>query len=220
MDPRWKEILQPEFEQEYFTSLQAYLKRERELATVLPPSDDVFTAFTVTPFDKIRVVILGQDPYHGPGQAHGLAFSVRHGVKIPASLANIFKEAEADVGIPKPSSGYLLPWAEQGVLLLNRVLTVQEGLPGCYRGQGWERFTNAVFRAILGLRTEHMVFILWGRDARDMRPLIDDERHTILLAPHPSPMSAHSGFFGSKPFSKTNEALIRHGQEPIDWRLP
>ncbi|MFA5387349.1 MAG: uracil-DNA glycosylase [Candidatus Paceibacterota bacterium] len=218
MEPSWKPILEPEFAKPYFTTLLEHVKRSAEITKVYPPSDKVFAAFK-TPFDKVKVVILGQDPYHGAGQAHGLAFSVMPGVHIPPSLTNIYKEAAEDVGFKPPRHGCLTHWAEQGVLLLNTVLTVEEGRPGSHRKIGWEKLTTVVIKA-LGAREKPLVFILWGRDAQEKRAHIDDEKHYIIKAPHPSPLSAHAGFFGSKPFSKTNEALKRWGQEPIEWQLP
>jgi len=218
MDPSWKAIIQSQFEQNYFLRLVSDIKDEAEKYVILPPSSRVFEAFD-TPFDNIKVVILGQDPYYGRGQAHGLAFSVLPGVAIPPSLMNIYKEAASDVGFKPPKHGYLKHWAEQGVLLLNTTLTVREGQPASHSHLGWGTFTTAVIRA-LAAREKPMVFILWGRHAQSKRVLIDDERHLVITAPHPSPLSAHAGFFGSKPFSKTNAALVRWGQEPIDWQLP
>jgi len=218
MDPSWKTLLKPQFEQDYFTKLAEAIKADAASHVILPPSARVFEAFN-TPYDAIKVVILGQDPYHGRGQAHGLAFSVLPGVPIPPSLANIYKEAEADVGAKPVKHGYLGHWAEQGVMLLNTSLTVREGVPASHSNLGWGVFTTAVIR-MLAAREKPMVFILWGRHAQSKRALIDDEKHYVITAPHPSPLSAHAGFFGSKPFSKTNEALKRWGLAPIDWQLP
>jgi len=220
MEPGWKADLHPEFRQDYFKALADFVVEERKIHTVYPPPGEVFRAFDLTPFDKVRVVILGQDPYHGPGQAHGLAFSVKHGTILPPSLVNIFKEAQADVGFKPPGHGCLEHWAKQGVFLLNTVLTVRAHEAGSHRGQGWEKFTSAAVRALLGLQTKPLIFVLWGSDARKFAPLIDPDRHCILEAPHPSPLSAHRGFFGSKPFSTINDTLKYLGQPPIDWQLP
>jgi len=219
MDATWKAILSAEFRKDYFKTLAAFVETERSQHTVYPPPGEVFRAFDLTPFDKVRVVIIGQDPYHGSGQAHGLAFSVRPGVILPPSLVNIFKEAQEDIGFKPPGHGNLEHWAKQGVFLLNTVLTVREKQPGSHRGQGWEKFTNAVIRA-LSARDEPLVFILWGLDARKKAALIDPMRHLILEAPHPSPLSARNGFFGSKPFSTVNNALLSQGYPAIDWQLP
>lgn len=193
-----------------------FVAEERRRHTVFPPEADVFRAFELTPFDRTRVVILGQDPYHDDGQAHGLCFSVRAGVKPPPSLRNLFKELASDLGTEPPSSGLLEGWAEQGVLLLNTVLTVRAHAANSHRNEGWEEFTDDVIRA-LSSHPSHIVFLLWGAPAQKKKALIDSTRHTLLQAPHPSPLSAHRGFFGSRPFSKTNDALERHGQPRIDW---
>lgn len=214
----WQPVLGDQLREPYFQTLTEFLDRERREYTVYPAEADVFNAFTLTLFDAVKVVILGQDPYHDEGQAHGLAFSVRPGVTPPPSLRNIFKELQADIGCPKPANGNLEPWAEQGVLLLNTVLTVRAHKPHSHRGNGWERFTDAAIAAV-GAKSEPIVFILWGAPAQKKIPLIDTRRHTILKAPHPSPLSAHSGFFGSRPFSAANAALIAAGREPIDWCL-
>jgi uracil-DNA glycosylase len=214
----WCPILGNQLRQPYFQALTQFIDAERREHTVYPPKADVFNAFALTPFDALKVVILGQDPYHDEGQAHGLAFSVRPGVKPPPSLRNIFKELQSDIGCAKPANGNLEPWAKQGVLLLNTVLTVRAHEPHSHRGQGWERFTDAAIAAI-GARSDPVVFVLWGAPAQKKTPLIDPARHTILKAPHPSPLSAHSGFFGSKPFSAVNAALSRAGRDPIDWCL-
>ena len=200
-------------------ALLAYVAAERARGPVYPPEGEVYTALRTTPFDAVKVLLLGQDPYHGPGQAHGLAFSVRPGVPLPPSLSNMFKELQADLGVAKPSTGSLLPWAERGVLLLNAVLTVREGEANSHANQGWERFTDAVIRAV-GHKEEPVVFLLWGRYAQKKKPLIDTRRHVVLEGVHPSPLSAKKGFFGSKPFSKTNQALQEKGRPPIDWSLP
>ena len=205
-----------EFEKPYFGELTAFVKAEYQSTTVYPPPQKIFNAFTHTPFDKVRVIILGQDPYHGPGQAHGLCFSVPEGVRQPPSLQNIFKEIQTDVAEPIPSSGNLERWADQGVFLLNATLTVRAGQAGSHQGKGWETFTDAVIKHLADTK-EHLVFILWGNYARQKAALIDEKKHLILQAPHPSPFSAYNGFFGSKHFSKTNTYLMEHGFEPIKW---
>jgi uracil-DNA glycosylase len=214
----WNPILRGEFDKPYWADLQRFVADERGLATVFPPHDEVFSALHLTPYATTRVLILGQDPYHGPGQAHGLCFSVRHGVRVPPSLVNIHKELEADLGVPVPDHGNLEAWARQGVLLLNTTLTVRSGQAASHQGKGWETFTDEVIRAV-DAKPEHVVFILWGGHARKKKTLIDRERHTIIESAHPSPLSASNGFFGSRPFSRTNEALQAHGQAPIEWSL-
>ena len=219
LEASWKAALANEFQQPYFHALKAYLVQEREAGrTFYPPGRLIFNALDATPFEQVKVVILGQDPYHGPGQAHGLSFSVPDGVPPPPSLVNIFKELEADLGVPRPATGNLEQWARQGVLLLNATLTVRAHQAASHQGKGWERFTDAIIRA-LNDRREHLVFILWGRYAREKGRIIDRERHLVLTSPHPSPLSASNGFFGSRPFSAANRYLERHGQAPIDWRL-
>jgi uracil-DNA glycosylase len=214
----WNPILRGEFDKPYWADLQRFVADERGRATVFPPHDEVFSALHLTPYATTRVLILGQDPYHGPGQAHGLCFSVRHGVRVPPSLVNIHKELEADLGVPVPDHGNLEAWARQGVLLLNTTLTVRSGQAASHQGKGWETFTDEVIRAV-DAKPEHVVFILWGGHARKKKTLIDRERHTIIESAHPSPLSASNGFFGSRPFSRTNEALQAHGQAPIEWSL-
>jgi len=214
----WNPILRAEFDQPYWKELQAFVAGERGRATVYPPHDDVFAALHLTPYAATRVLILGQDPYHGPDQAHGLCFSVRHGVRPPPSLANILKELHADLGIEAPRHGCLEAWARQGVLLLNATLTVRAGQAGSHQGKGWETFTDRVIRAV-DAKPEHVVFILWGSYARRKKALIDTSRHTVIESAHPSPLSAHNGFAGSKPFSRANAALVAHGQPPVDWSL-
>lgn len=216
MDPSWKAALKEEFSKEYFLALAAFLKQERASSTVYPPANQVLTAFECS-LDEVKVVILGQDPYHGPGQAHGLSFSVRPGVAIPPSLRNIYKELQQDLGCTIPSHGCLSSWASQGVFLLNSVLTVRAGSPASHKDRGWETFTNRVIE-VLSSREDPLVFILWGRYARDKTFLIH-ERHATIQSAHPSPMSAASGFFGSKPFSKTNDYLKKWGKPPIDWQV-
>lgn len=199
-------------------ALLDFVAAERRRGPVYPPEGEVYTALRTTPFAEVKVLLLGQDPYHGPGQAHGLAFSVRPGVPLPPSLHNMFKELQADLGVPRPSTGSLLPWAQRGVLLLNAVLTVREGEANSHANKGWERFTDAVIRAV-GHKEDPVVFLLWGRYAQKKKPLIDTKRHVVLEGVHPSPLSAKKGFFGSKPFSKTNAALKEKGRPEIDWSL-
>jgi len=215
----WQDLLAPEFEKPYYQELRRFLVREYRTATVYPDMYDIFNAYHYTPFHNVKVVIVGQDPYHGPGQAHGMAFSVRPGIPIPPSLQNIFTELERDLGIAPPEHGYLVPWALEGVFLLNAVLTVRRGEPGSHRGKGWERFTDRVIE-ILGEREDPIVFFLWGQDAQAKRSLIRNPRHLVLQASHPSPLSAHRGFFGSRPFSRANAFLRAVGKKEVDWRLP
>lgn len=219
LDPTWHAVLATEFKKPYFRDLAAFLKEERQKATVYPPPKQLFTAFRVTPYDRANVVILGQDPYHGEGQAHGLSFSVLPGVAPPPSLKNIYKELEQDVGFTQPKHGYLMTWAERGVFLLNSVLTVRAQQPGSHRDHGWETYTNRVIES-LNARERPVVFVLWGRFAREKIHLIDTNVHPVVESPHPSPMSAHNGFFGSKPFSQVNAYLDALGHPPIDWQLP
>ncbi len=214
----WLDILADEFQKPYFFSLKEFLLEEKRHYKVYPKGKDIFSAFHRTPFSQIKVVILGQDPYHGAGQAHGLCFSVQDGVVHPPSLKNIFKELHDDIGCDIPLSGMLTHWAEEGVFLLNAVLTVRASEANSHRGKGWEAFTNAVIKNI-SERKEHVVFILWGRPAQMKAALIDEKKHLILKAPHPSPLSSFRGFFGSKPFSKTNRYLKSQGIEPIRWCL-
>jgi uracil-DNA glycosylase len=218
IDPGWKQVLQAEFAQPYFLALKQFLLMEREAFTVYPPGNRIFAAFDHTPFSKVKVVILGQDPYHGPNQAHGLCFSVPAGVPKPPSLRNIFRELREDIGIPEPASGNLEPWASQGVLLINATLTVRAGLAGSHQNKGWERFTDKVIYKLSEQR-EHLVFMLWGNYARAKDALIDPHRHLVLYAPHPSPLSASRGFFGCRHFSRANGFLEETGQGGIDWRL-
>lgn len=217
--PGWYEPLASVFESEQFAQLKAFLIRERSQHTVFPKAGDIFSAFHKTPFDRVRVVILGQDPYHGPGQAHGLSFSVPDGVPAPPSLQNIFKELERDIGLRRPASGNLVHLAQQGVLLLNATLTVRAGAAGSHQGKGWETFTDEVIRAVSRERSG-VIFLLWGRFAQEKAKLIDTERHYILNAPHPSPLSAHRGFIGCGHFSKVNEILLAQGGRGIEWSLP
>ncbi|MEY2755867.1 MAG: hypothetical protein RJB65_2225 [Actinomycetota bacterium] len=215
----WNPVLRSEWEKPYWVDLQAFVAGERARHTVYPPHDEVFAALHLTPYADTRVVILGQDPYHGPGQAHGLCFSVRRGVAIPPSLTNIHTEMRADLGITTPRHGNLEAWATQGVLLLNTSLTVRAGQAASHQGKGWEVFTDEVLRAV-NAKTTRVVFILWGSHARKKKSLVDTSRHVVIESAHPSPLSAHNGFFGSRPFSKANAALAEVGLEPIDWRLP
>ncbi len=215
----WRRVLGDETGEAYFEKLRAFLDEERRQHTVFPPEDEVFTALELTPYDDVRVVILGQDPYHDDNQAHGLAFSVRPGVMPPPSLANIFKELGTDVGCARPKTGSLVPWARQGVLLLNAVLTVRAHEPNSHKNRGWERFTDAVIRKVSERETP-TVFVLWGGFAKKKLGLIDESRHGVIISAHPSPLSARSGFFKSRPFSKINELLKEAGRPEIDWCLP
>lgn len=219
MPTDWNPLLRAEFDKPYWPTLQQYVRAEREHSTVYPPDPEVFAAIHLTSHADTRVMILGQDPYHGTNQAHGLCFSVRRGVPVPPSLANIHKELQSDLGIDRPRHGNLEHWAAQGVLLLNATLTVRAGQAGSHQGKGWETFTDQVIR-VVNDKADPVVFILWGGYARKKKALIDSDRHVILESAHPSPLSAHNGFFGSKPFSRANEALIARGRQPIDWRLP
>ncbi len=213
----WNPLLRGEFDKPYWVDLQQFVAGERQRHTVYPPHEDVFAALHLTPFAATRVVILGQDPYHGPRQAHGLAFSVRRGVAVPPSLVNIHRERADDVGVAAPGHGNLEAWARSGVLLLNASLTVRAGQAGSHQGRGWETFTDEVIRTVAD-RSEHAVFILWGSSARRKKPMIPGH-HTTIESSHPSPLSAHRGFFGSKPFSRANAALRAHDQPEIDWSL-
>ncbi|UAT30595.1 uracil-DNA glycosylase [Bacillus badius] len=214
----WSDLLAEEFEKPYYQQLREFLKEEYATKTIYPEMNDIYNALHYTPYKDVKVVILGQDPYHGPGQAHGLSFSVKPDVPLPPSLRNIFKELHSDLGCPVPPTGYLVPWAKQGVLLLNTVLTVRQGEAHSHQGKGWERLTDRIISLISG-REKPVVFILWGRPAQKKLALIDQEKHCIIQAPHPSPLSASRGFFGSRPFSKANECLKSFGEQPIDWEL-
>ncbi|MGN0257199.1 MAG: uracil-DNA glycosylase [Bacteroides sp.] len=216
IEESWKWRLQGEFEKPYFKELTDFVREEYRQRVVYPPGKLIFNAFNLCPFDRVKVVLIGQDPYHGPGQAQGLCFSVNEGIKHPPSLVNIFKELESDLGIATPSSGSLVHWAEQGVFLLNATLTVREHEAGSHQNRGWEQFTDAVIRS-LATEKEHLVFILWGGYAQRKGAFIDRSRHLVIASPHPSPLSAYHGFFGTKPFSRTNDYLKAHGIEPIDW---
>lgn len=214
----WQQALAAETEQPYFQELLAFVEAERERGPVFPPPEDVFAALRATPIEQVKVLVLGQDPYHGEGQGHGLCFSVRPGVRVPPSLRNIYKEMRDDLGHPVPDNGYLMPWAEQGVLLLNAVLTVRAGEANSHKGKGWERLTDAVIRAVAA-RPDPAVFVLWGNYAKKKLPLIDTGRHTVVQGAHPSPLSAKK-FLGSRPFSRIDEAVAAQGATPIDWRIP
>ncbi|WP_379161732.1 uracil-DNA glycosylase [Paenibacillus sp. sgz5001063] len=215
----WDEILQDEIQKPYFQELRHTLAQEYKVETVYPPQDELFSALKLTPYSRTRVVILGQDPYHGAGQAHGLSFSVKPGVRIPPSLRNIYTELHNDMGVPVPNHGSLLHWAEAGVLMLNAVLTVREGEPNSHKGLGWETFTDAIMKK-LNERKEPMVFILWGSYAQQKGTHIDPGRHLVIKSPHPSPFSAHRGFLGSHPFSQANQYLESKGLQGIDWSIP
>jgi len=215
----WNPVLRGELAKPYWQELQRFVAGERARYTVFPPDPEVFAALHLTPFEITRVVILGQDPYHGPKQAHGLCFSVPRGVAVPPSLANIYTELRSDLGIDTPSHGNLEAWARQGVLLLNATLTVRAGQANSHQGRGWELFTDEVLKRIND-KPHRVVFILWGAYARRKKALVDLDRHVVIESPHPSPLSAHNGFFGSKPFSRTNAALIDAGLDPINWTLP
>lgn len=219
IEPGWKQALKSEFDRPYFQQVVTFLKIERAQGkTIYPPGALIFNAFDKTPFDKVKVVILGQDPYHGPGQAHGLSFSVQPGIKPPPSLVNIYKELQTDIGLPTPTSGNLDHWAEQGVLLLNAALTVRANEPASHAKIGWADFTNGVISKLSDKKTG-LVFLLWGRFAHEKQSLIDETRHFVLKAAHPSPFSADKGFFGCKHFSKTNDILSKEGKDPIDWSV-
>lgn len=214
----WLAELAPEFHKPYYAKLFQFVKDEYNSTQVFPPADDIFNAFHLTPLSQVKVVILGQDPYHNVGQAHGLCFSVRPEVDIPPSLVNIYKELHDDLGCRIPNNGYLVKWAQQGVLMLNTVLTVRAHMANSHRGKGWEEFTDAAIAA-LNKQDRPIVFILWGRPAQTKERMLNNPNHLILKAPHPSPLSAYNGFFGSKPFSQTNRFLEEHGVTPIDWQI-
>jgi uracil-DNA glycosylase len=220
LEPGWQSVLSEEFEKDYMKSLRAFLVQEKQNGnTVFPKNADIFNAFNHTPFDKVKVVIIGQDPYHGQGQAHGLAFSVQKGITVPPSLKNIYKELETDIeGFNKPDHGSLMQWADDGVLLLNATLTVRAHEAGSHQGKGWEIFTDRAIQ-LLSEERDNLVFLLWGKFAQNKSVLIDENKHTILKAAHPSPFSAYNGFFGCKHFSKSNEVLIEKGLQPVDWQI-
>jgi uracil-DNA glycosylase len=216
IEPTWKALLQEEFDKPYFQELAAFVKEEYQSKKIFPPPKDIFKAFDLCPFDKVKVVILGQDPYHGPGQAHGLCFSVNKNIPMPPSLVNIYKEIQSDLGGQIPPHGNLEHWAREGVFLLNATLTVIAHMAGSHQKKGWETFTDEVIR-LISEKKEHVVFMLWGAYAQDKAWMIDESKHLILKAPHPSPLSAHRGFFGCKHFSQANEYLKSKGLEPINW---
>lgn len=218
METSWRPILIEETRKPYFLALQHFVAQERAQFTVFPPEAEVFSALHLTPYEQVRVFILGQDPYHDDGQAHGLCFSVRPGIPSPPSLMNIFKELKSDVGCEIPNNGYLVPWAQQGVLMLNAVLTVRAHQANSHKDQGWEIFTDAVIRAV-NAKSSRVIFVLWGAYAGKKINLIDQTRHIVIQSPHPSPLSAHRGFFGSRPFSKINTALREAGETEIDWQI-
>ena len=220
LEESWKQALAPEFAAPYMADLRSFLLEQKKAGKhIFPKGPDYFRALDLTPLDQVKVVILGQDPYHGAGQAHGLCFSVQPGVRIPPSLVNIYKELQTDLGIAPANHGFLEHWARQGVLLLNSVLTVEEARAASHQGRGWERFTDAVIR-LVNDRCEGVVFMLWGSYAQKKAAFVDQQRHLVLKAPHPSPLSAHTGFFGSRHFSKANAYLVDRGKEAIDWQLP
>lgn len=216
IEESWKEVLSPEFEKDYFIRLTDFVRQEYQTTMVYPPGKLIFNAFNLCPYPKVKVVIIGQDPYHGPGQAHGLCFSVNDGVPFPPSLQNIFKEIQSDLGSPIPETGNLTRWAEQGVLMLNATLTVRAHQAGSHQRRGWEEFTDAAIRALAENR-EHLVFILWGAYAQKKGAFISRDRHLVLTSVHPSPLSAYHGFFGNKHFSRANAYLEAHGETPIVW---
>ncbi|HYF65913.1 MAG TPA: uracil-DNA glycosylase [Herpetosiphonaceae bacterium] len=215
----WQPFLQDQLEQPYWAALEQFVEGERAQHAVFPPEGKVFTALETTPYEQANVLLLGQDPYHDDGQAHGLAFSVLPGVKPPPSLKNMFKELQTDLGCRIPNNGYLMPWAQQGILMLNAVLTVRAHSPNSHKNRGWEQFTDAIIRKVSAKETP-VVFVLWGAYAQKKAALIDTSRHTIVQSAHPSPLSAKNGFFGSRPFSQINAALRLAGHQPIDWQLP
>jgi uracil-DNA glycosylase len=215
----WAPLLEPEFSTPYYQDLRSFLAHEYRTRTIYPDKHDIFNALHYTPLEEVKVVILGQDPYHGPGQAHGLCFSVKPTVTVPPSLVNIFKELETDLNLPRPDHGCLIPWAKRGVLLLNTALTVRAGQAASHRRKGWEFFTDRII-GIINQNDRPVVFFLWGNHAQEKSAAITNPQHLILQAPHPSPLSASRGFFGSRPFSQANDYLIKHGRSPVNWKLP
>ncbi|GCE13801.1 uracil-DNA glycosylase [Tengunoibacter tsumagoiensis] len=215
----WHEHLDAEISKPYFTQLAQFVDTERQHSTVFPPEEQVFSSLRITPYEKVNVLLLGQDPYHDDNQAHGLCFSVQPGIKPPPSLVNMYKELREDLGYSIPNHGYLVPWAEQGILMLNAVLTVRAHTPNSHKNHGWETFTDQVIR-VVNAKSDPVVFVLWGGYAQKKVGLIDTSRHTIIQSAHPSPLSARNGFFGSRPFSKINEALKKAGKPEINWQLP
>jgi uracil-DNA glycosylase len=215
----WQKVLAEEFKQPYFTKLQEFLISERLSYTIYPAKEETFSALELTPYDQVKVVLLGQDPYHNENQAHGLCFSVRPGIKPPPSLGNIFKELKQDIGFETPNNGYLVTWAKQGILMLNTVLSVRAGMANSHKNKGWETFTDVVISKI-SQKPAPVIFVLWGKDAQKKLKLIDTNKNIIIQSAHPSPLSAHNGFIGSKPFSAINSALISYGQSEINWQIP
>lgn len=218
IDNDWLTVLEPEFHKPYYRTLYQFIRQEYQTRQIFPPADDIFNAFHLTPLSRVKVVIIGQDPYHNDGQAHGLCFSVKPDVEIPPSLVNIYQELHDDLGCEIPNNGYLVKWAKQGVLMLNTVLTVRAHMANSHHGKGWEEFTDAAIKA-LNEQNRPIVFILWGRPAQMKKSMLNNPNHLILEAPHPSPLSAYRGFFGSRPFSKTNQFLEEHGETPVDWQI-
>lgn len=214
----WQDVLAEEMEKPYLLQLKSFLEEERKLHTIYPSEEDLFSALMLTPYHQVKVLLLGQDPYHNEDQAHGLSFSVQPGVPQPPSLRNMFKELEEDLGYPRPNNGYLAPWARQGVLMLNAVLTVRAHQPNSHKNKGWETFTDAVIQKV-NEKTEPVVFVLWGNYAKKKKKLIDTQKHTVIESAHPSPLSAKRGFFGSRPFSTINQALLNKGHSEIDWKI-
>ncbi|MDJ0676932.1 MAG: uracil-DNA glycosylase [Calothrix sp. MO_167.B42] len=219
LPPSWSQVLAEEFDKPYFGQLQEFIQAERQSHIIFPPEEYVFSAFELTPYDQVNVLLLGQDPYHNYNQAHGLCFSVQPGITPPRSLINIFKEMQADIGVNIPNHGYLISWAKQGILMLNAVLTVRAHEANSHKNKGWEKFTDAVIQKVNQKRSP-VIFVLWGGYAQKKLKLIDTQRHTVIQSAHPSPLSAHNGFFGSKPFSAINNALESFGQPEINWQLP
>ena len=214
----WQGVLAAEFDKPYFSQLEEFLTAEYANEMIYPPQEEIFSALELVGYDDVKVLLFGQDPYHGPGEAHGLSFSVKPGIKIPPSLRNIYKELNTDLGLAKPTTGYLVPWAEQGVMMLNAVLTVRHKSPNSHQKNGWEKFTDAIIKA-LARRDDPMVVLLWGGKAKKKAKYIDEDKHHVIKSAHPSPLSARNGFFGSKPFSKINTQLETWGKAPIDWAL-
>lgn len=220
IDESWKSVIGKEFQKDYMVGLKDFLASElKQNKTIYPHGQEIFSAFNETPFEKVKVVIIGQDPYHGPGQAHGMCFSVRPGIKVPPSLVNIYQELSSDLGVRPVTHGFLLNWARQGVLLLNNVLTVEKAKAASHKGRGWELFTDKVIQ-VLNDERENLVFLLWGTPAQKKASIVDENKHYVLRAPHPSPLSSYRGFFGCKHFSKANDYLISKGIAPINWSLP
>ncbi len=219
MPEDWREALAEEFDKPYFQQLEAFVEEERNTQTIYPPPEDVFSAFAYTPYSDLTVLLFGQDPYHGPGQAHGLSFSVKPGIKTPPSLRNMYKELKTDLGCEIPNNGYLEPWAKQGVMMLNAVLTVRHKQANSHQRKGWEKFTDAVIKKV-NEKDDRVVFVLWGGKAKKKAKFVDTDKHVIVSSGHPSPLSAHNGFFGSQPYSKVNAALTEAGKDAIDWQIP